>query len=173
MNADKMDRLRRGWVSLFLLSALVSLGAGGRIAGRTAFPLEVSNLPGCPVQILEQKSRVTATLNRDPWAAVGTPRAEPRAFGSGEYQLAFDVAFRNGGEKDVVAVIFLWEALDDEGHRIYRRIGTYTRATLGPAETRSHHELALDPARGAGHYRLSIFKVQLANGTTWAAPAVD
>ena len=123
MNAGNMDRLRRGWVSLLLLSALASLGAGGRIAGRTAFPLEVANVAGCPVQLLEQKSRVTATLNRDPWAAVGSPRAEPRAFGSGEYQLAFDVAFRNAVETDIVAVIFLWEALDDDGHRIYRRIG--------------------------------------------------
>jgi hypothetical protein len=154
---------------------LAAIGTHARAAealrpARNAFRVEIGNAEGCPVRILERRTRAASTLQED----FGARPYSLREYGAGEFQIAFDVSFRSEGEQDVAAVAFLWEGFGDDGKPLYRRIGTHDDAKpLAPGRLATLHEVDLDPSRGRAWYRVSVYRVVMADGSVWRAPTEE
>jgi len=134
--------------------------------------VRIASAEGCPVRILERKTRVASSLSRDPWAELrggGAATKESRSYGPGESSLVFNVGFRNLSESNVAAVGLLWQALDGSGNVVYEWISIYGQSPVEPGDARTMHELSVEAPAEVDSYRLSVMQVNLADGTVWSA----
>jgi len=164
-----MMRAQRLCTTLVVLALLA--GYAGVAADNTSrIELEVVNTDDCPIQILERKTRVGGTLDRDPWVELrGQPHVE-REYGPGESQLAFHIGFKNAAGRDVDAVAFVWRAFDASEQLIYERISTSGSDPLEPGQMRTLHEQDVDRSNGIARYRLSVLQANFTDGSVWTAP---
>jgi len=169
---------RKTWMRIGAAASLATLVTVGSWAGEPTTPrvprgkykVEVVEAEGCPIQILNKKTRVASTLDYDPW---GTFKGKAdRQYGSGEFQLIYDVAFKNRSDLDVLAVAFLWEALDAGQNVIYERIDIHGRQPLSPGRIEKQHRVELDHGHDPAAYRVSVMQVKLSDGTVWNPPAL-
>ena len=162
-------RARRICMTLAVLALMT--GYAGIVADNTSrIELQVVNTDDCPVHILERKSRVVGTLDRDPWAAFrGQPHVE-REYGPGESQLAFHIGFKNTADRGLDAVAFVWRAFDAADQLIYERISTSGSDPLEPGQIQTLHEQDVDRSSGIARFRLSVLQANFADGSVWSAP---
>jgi len=164
-------------LSLILVLGIVTPGLAQeetgprRVTGE--FTLELLNPDGCPVEILDRKTRVADPNRYDAWAPVrGMDPSQygRRSYEKGERQMIYDVAFRNQSGNDVTSVEFLWEAFNTsrEPSFIYR--STFDAKTLRPGQVQFKHDVDFRLSPDIGAYRVSVRKVTFADGTQWVAP---
>ena len=166
-------KLGRG-IALVLLFAAGTTVVSAQTAARERYSVTVTNIDGCPIQIVERKARVSNTLVRHPWTALTgkDPRKdELRKYGSGESQLVYDIAFRNIGLQPVVGVAFVWEALDSEGVVLFKRLDTWTAEPVAPGRYSTVHEIDTAPAGNIAGYRLSVLRIHMLDGFAWESAA--
>lgn len=158
-------------MTCFVLAlALSGLHAAERSRPGGGPALEIVAAEGCPVRILESKTRLASSLTRDPWASLrgaGTARGGRATYGPGESSLVFNLGFRNVSDQDVRAVGLLWQALDSSGAVTYEWISIYSQTPVMPGDARTMHELNVEAPTEVASYRLSVLQVNLADGTIW------
>lgn len=165
------------WTSLPIALALtlqVATAPPAENPRPAATPLQVVNFEGCPIRILERKSRVVdaRALNaRGDQRGAGSGMYSRKNWGAIERQIVFDLAFRNESGQAVLAAEFAWVAYDEAGKLIDRRTQRYDGDAVGAGSAGSAHDLGLPIADGAARYRLQVRGVLLADGSMWTAPA--
>ena len=137
---------------------------------RSGPDVRVESADDCPISILERKSWVRATFDDDPWAAVrGTTPGNTgtTSRGSDRYQTVYHATFRNGSNSDIQAVALSWTALDADGRTLHEWTQVQAADPVGPGEIAVSHDLELRPAGDVATYVLSVYQVNLADGTVW------
>jgi hypothetical protein len=143
----------------------------GRLTGQ--FELVLVNPEGCPIQVLDKKTRVADPNRYDAWAPVRSndPSTYARkSYESGERQMIYDVAFRNDSKRNIVSVEFLWEAFDTSKRPSFNYRAIWDAKTLRPGEVQFKHEVDFKLSADIGGYRLSVRKVRFDDGEEWVAP---
>jgi len=159
-------------VIAMMLTALAGSAAAAEDPRPGGTPLDVVNVEGCPILILERKSRVVdARALNARGDREGSGMYARKNWGAIERQIVFDLAFRNDSGEPVLAAEFVWEAYDQAGALIDHRTQAYTGSGVGVGEVRSVHDLGLPIADSAVRYRLRVRGALLANGAMWTAPA--
>jgi len=156
---------------IVLATAAVSLASGGS-GPNTAFELRTATADGCPVQILDRKSRVLDSLQRHPSEYLtGKPEPDRRAYGLGESQFVYEVGFRNLAGSDLTFVEFLWTAHDESGKVLFARRSRHEEP-LGAGMARRDHDVDIKPSDRVKWFDLQVSRAVLADGTEWKAPEV-
>ena len=75
-----------------------------------------------------------------------------------------------GREKDIVEIVFLWEAFDSSRQPSYIFRSAYDAKTLRPGEVQFKHEVDFKHSANVDTYRLSVRRVTFEDGTVWVAP---
>ena len=169
------------FLTLAFLTAGLDAVQGTEPAGAGTGParhaeIEIVDVEGCPVRVLPKKTRAGAGVDPSPWREQrGEGAPPPGTFPPdqpAEAPVVFHLVFQNRSEQEVDVAAFVWEALDERGTTLYRRISVYPGDPIGAGRIESIHELDLEPKGPAtARYRVSPFKVVLSDGSIWEPSA--
>jgi len=138
--------------------------AGGRIA------IRVAAIAGCPVEIIQKNTRVTTSLDLDPWERVrgkGRRNQEKREFGSGESHLTYHVAFRNNDRRSITELVVAWKAYHADGELAFATLTTHEKIEVASGQVQRVHSSELGMASQIERFTVEVHAIVFSDGSRW------